>query len=172
MIMVRDAAGRAQFMQFRFMQPAAQRQDLLSCTAQDEVEMQTVVTFSAVVALQVPDGKCIVTGFDAVQYFCSGAGKPGDLIYCNLCSASIQTSSSSSSTGVSTTSTRAPNHSALLQPQKASAAVVTDSGFCRDGYNPYDLMAVPQRLADRRHHFVVSYHGVTQMKWVALCMPA
>lgn len=171
MIMVRPAAGNTQFIQF-LGSCSLQRSGRICCLAQLMMTLKCRLyrIFLVVAALQVPDG--IVTGFDAVQYFCSGAGKPGDLIYCNMCSASIHSSSSTGASTTLTASTRDPDHCALLQPQKVSAEVVTDTGFCGDGYNPYDLVAVPQRLADRRHHFVVSYHGVTQMKWVAVRMPA
>lgn len=120
---------------------------------------------------QVPEG--VTTGQDAVCFFCSGAGKTGDLIYCNLAQ-SLPSTSSCNSTGVGqTAASPAP---ALGQQHSftsgmhttgaaaAAAAASGDAGFYGDEYNPYELRAVPQQLANKQQHWVISYHGVTQMR--------
>lgn len=91
--------------------------------------------------LQVPEG--VVTGLDAVQYLCSGAGKAVDLIYANLAGAAA---------------------SAVQHTSAATAGCATAAAFQGDDYNPYDLRAVPQHMADKQQHWVVSHHGVTEMR--------
>jgi hypothetical protein len=126
-------------------------------------------------AAQVPEG--VSTGQDAVRFFCSGAGKTGDLIYCNLAQTMPESSASSSSTGSADVGHAAATPASALNQQHgptsgmpataavaAAHALVEDSGFFGDGYNPYALRAVPQQLANKQQHWVVSFHGVTQMR--------
>jgi hypothetical protein len=116
---------------------------------------------------------------DAVRFFCSGAGKPGDLIYCNLAQPRPRRSSYAGHTdaaaaaaaasyrlGQQRSSAPGVQHSATDAAAESAAAAVADAeaGFYGDGYNPYDLRAVPQQQANKQQHWVVSYHGVTHTR--------
>lgn len=106
-----------------------------------------------------------MTGLDAVRYFCSGAGKPGDLIYCNLAHP-LQHSNDNTVVGHNN---RSSNSNSAQQPDSSAGLLAApgtsdEPGFCGDNYNPYDLTAVPQQQVNRLAHWVVSYHGVTQMR--------
>jgi hypothetical protein len=118
-------------------------------------------------ALQVPEG--VVTGVDAVRFFCSGAGKPGDLVFCNLTRRSPRRSSYAGAAKTSdlTTAPAGQDASTASTTGYAEAAATLadgEAGFYGDSYNPYDLRAVPQQQADKQQHWVVSYHGVTHMR--------
>jgi hypothetical protein len=125
---------------------------------------------------QVPDG--VITAVDAVRFFCSGAGKPGDLVYCNLAQPKPRRSSYAGHTDAAAAAAvshrlvqerslvPAAQYSATDAAAELAAAAVADAevGFYGDGYKPYDLRAVPQQEANKQQHWVVSYHGVTHMR--------
>lgn len=139
-------------------------------------------------AEQVPAG--VSTGLDAVRFFCSGAGQPGDLIYCNLAvpctpehgalnAAAAASSSRAGRQADRSTSMTAAGHASLAA---AAAAAATEAPKAAGGghappastsalldyfgqaYNPYELLAVPQSGANKHQHWVVSYYGVTLMR--------
>lgn len=84
-----------------------------------------------------------MTGEDAVKYFCCGAGRPSDLIYCNIA---------------------VPCKPCSILRSRDPAAQGTDPDYRGAGYNPYALVAVAQQDADQEQHFIVSYNGVIQMR--------
>lgn len=122
---------------------------------------------AACVACQVPEG--VVTGVDAVHFFCSGAGKPGDLVFCNLARRSPRRSSYAGAADATYLQMPGQDHSThSMTGDAATAATLADikAGFYGDSYNPYELRAVPQQQADKQQHWVVSFHGVTHMRQV------
>lgn len=110
--------------------------------------------------LQLPPG--VVTGLDAVTYFGSGAGKPSDLIYCNL--ASCLQCGSTAGHGAAAEAEANPTCTESCQESKRSVNG-NSCGCANCQYNPYDLIAVPQQDADKQQHFIVSYNGVIHMRY-------
>lgn len=124
------------------------------CTASNQALRILSISVCSVLLQLPPD---VVTGQDAIRYFGSGAGKPSDIIYCNLavpCSPCF---------GSSTQQGSASNEGSNSAGSRTGGV---DSSSCGNDavYNPYELRAVRQQDADKQQHFIVSYNGVIHMR--------
>jgi hypothetical protein len=105
-------------------------------------------------AAAVPAG--VVTGADAVRHFVSGAGRKGEALFCNVAAAAAEDDADVE-----------PRHHTQDSRGGAAAGLGEDGTLTRSSCpNVYDLVVVPQRRADAELHFVVSYGGVVEMRWV------
>lgn len=117
---------------------------------------QTAAAEHAAAAI-IPAG--VQTGTDAVRHFASGAGRKGEALFCNVAAAAAAADHTHTE----------PHH----KQDRGGAAASLGSGISStttisSSSNVYDLVVVPQRRADAALHFVVSYGGVVEMRWVAL----
>lgn len=90
--------------------------------------------------MQLPAG--IVTGRDAIIYFASGAGSGNGIIFCNLAQPGL------------------PANTGMLHIAKPTTSMM----YIGDGYDPYELIAVPQTAAHQQLHFIVSCKGVVTVR--------
>lgn len=90
--------------------------------------------------MQLPAG--VVTGRDAIIFFASGAGKGNDIIFCNLAQPGL------------------PATSKALDSALSPASMM----YMGEGYDPYDVIAVPQSAAHQQLHFIVSFKGVVTVR--------